>query len=241
MANRSSLENMLRSLVDVGNKEQNQQIPPRVFDSIYNITTSFAKSSLVKAYPVGLDILRPFMRSKVIHVEKGLVKLPPDYRDMLGRPSISARKEGNSECAEVTKIEDANEFRLANLKSGCESRPIDMLTQDEWDDRTTSEYAYPTYWDPIGCFFDATTFRVCPFDIAQVSVRYVVDEKLYRYGYINQPDDTYIYDKQTSVESEWGDNAFPALFKGCLALYSMYLRDPLLTNGSQILNQIGLF
>jgi len=240
VANKSSLENTLKSLVDVGNKEQNQQIPPRVFDSIYNIVSSFYKSALVKSYPVGLDFLRPFMKSVVRPAMNGLVSLPDDYREMLGRPSISAKK-GGGECAEVTKIENETEFLAASLKSGCESRPIDMLNQNEWDDRTTSKYKFPTYWNPIGCFFDGNKIKVCPYDIGYVSIRYVTDEKIYRFGYINQPDDTYIYDAATSIESEWGDNAFPAIFRGCLALYSDFLRDNQLGNASQILNQIGLF
>lgn len=241
MGNRASLKNVLKNLVDVGNKEQNQQLPPRVFDSLYNITSSFGRSALIKSYPLGSDILLPFIKTKVIPAIKGYVTLPPDYRDMLGRPAITAKKNKTGECAEETKIENEDEFNLAVLKNGCESRPIDMVTQNEWDYRTTSKYKFPTYWNPIGCFFDANKFKVCPYDIGMVSVRYVVDEKIYMYGYINQPDDTYIYDPNTSIESEWNDNAFPFLFKGCLALYADYLRDNQLANASQILNQIGLF
>lgn len=241
MANLSSLENILKSLVDIGNKEQNQMLPPKVFDSIINTVSSFYKSALIKAYPVGADVLRPFMRTKQVNVKNGLVELPSDYRDMIGNPSIVAKNDGTAECGDQPDISDEDQFNLEILKKGCQSRPIDMLSQNEWDDRTTSKYKQPTYWDPIGCFFDEKNIKVCPYDIAVVNVRYAIEEKQYRYGYIIQPDDTYIYDKNTSIESEWKDNAFPALFRGCLALYSDYLRDNQLGQASQILNQIGLF
>jgi hypothetical protein len=238
--NKSSLENVLKSVLSVGNAEQNFAYPPHIYERHYNIVTSFLLDFLSKVYPKHVDILLPFLKSKKIAVTHGYVQLEEEYRNLIGAPSINVRPEG-SDCNDPITIDTASEFKVANLKGGCSSAPIDIISKAEWDDRTTSEYAFPTHSDPIGLFIGSRRLKVCPYDIGKVEVTYVVKENIYRYGYIMQPDDTFIYDATTSVETQWTDAAFQPLFKGVLALYSAYSRDPQVSNYSQILNEAGLF
>lgn len=235
---KGSLNYVLQSVLAIGNKEPNMQYPPSVFSSHFNIVTSFLIDKAIAAYPKSMDVLRPFIVSEKKNTEKGYVLLPTEYRNMLGAPSISSLKDGSGECNEpISK----NSFEAAQQKSGCNTVAVEMLPQNEWDERTQSTYAAPDYANPIGCFFGADKFKVCPYDIGKVEVRFVKKEKLYVYGYTMQPDDTYTFNPDTSVESEWGNAASEFLVKGCYALYGAYLRDESSMQYSSLLNQIGLF
>ncbi len=241
MANKGSLDYILQSVLSVGNKEANMQYAPAIFSQHFNIVTSFIIDNCIEVYPKYVDVLRPFMATKIITVSNGEIGLPDDYRNILGAPSISAKGDQNKsiECSDFPVTE--TEFKQEKSKAGCQRRPVEMLNENEFDDRTTSSYAFPTLWNPIGCVFKGSSIKVCPFDIGKLELRYVKTEKQYVYGYTMQPDDTYTFNVNTSVESEWTDAASQLLVKGCLALYSAYLRDNQLSQFSQILNQAGLF
>jgi hypothetical protein len=238
--NKSTLDYVLKAVLSVGNAEQNYAYAPHIFQRHFNIVTSFLLDGLSSIYPRNVDALLGFIMSKRIPVTNGYVQLPEEYRNLLGAPSINVRPDGK-DCNSPLVIDTASEFKAANLKSGCKSYPIDIVSKEEWDDRTTSTYAFPSYEKPIGMFIGLRRIKVCPYDLASVEVTFVKKEKSYVYGYTNQPDDTYIFDLSTSVESEWTDAASQPLFKGCLALYSAYSRDPAVADFSNILNQAGLF
>jgi hypothetical protein len=239
VANKSSLDNVLRSVLSVGNAEQNMAYAPFVFDNHFNIVTAFLLDRLSDSYPQFQDALLPFIKSKKILVMSGYVNLPDDYRNLIGAPSISVKPGGGNCDDNAIIIDTKSEFKTATLKGGCRSVPITIVSKKEWDYRTTSEYAFPTYTDPIGMFV-GKQIKVCPYDITAVELMYVKKEKIYRYGYIMQPDDTYLYDAATSEESEWEEAAFEFLFRGCFALYSAYSRDNAITEWSMILNKAGL-
>lgn len=239
--NKSSLDNVLRDVLAIGNKEANLAYPPTIYSSHFNITTSFIIDHSVANYPEAIDLLRPFVRTKKIKVKDGLIELPDDYRNLLGAPSIAAKKDKSGECGDPVVIDTESEFKLAVMKSSCQTRPIEMLDEETWDYRTTSEYDFPTYWNPIGVFQGANSFKVCPFDLGTVEMRYVKRENIYLYNYEIQPDDTYIFKADGSVESEWTNAAHSLLVRGVLSLYSAYQRDPSISDYSKILNQAGLF
>lgn len=234
--NKSGLDNVLQSVLSVGNKEANQNYPPSIFSRHFNAVTSFLLDKLVELYPYKSDLLLPFLRTLKNPITNGGVPLPGDYRNYLSF-SISVKPDG-SDCSDVPTT--ATSFKIAGLKSGCKTVPIEILSRKEWDYRTTSTYAFPTIENPIGVFKEGQ-LKVCPYDLAKCEINYVKKENLYSYGYVLQPDDTYIFNVATSVESEWSDNAFQPLFKGVLALYSAYLRDNQLTEFSGILNEKSLF
>jgi len=238
--NKSSLPNILQSVLSVAMSEQNFAYPPNVFDSHYNIVTSFLLDGLSKIYPAQVDNLIPFIAVKKIPVTNGYVQLPDEYRNLLGAPSITVNPAGK-DCGDPIVIDTASEFKTANLKAGCKTYPIQIVSKEEWDDRTTSGYAFPTYENPIGMYIGEKRIKVCPYDLAVVEVTYTKKEEKYRYGYITQPDDTFIYDAATSVPTQWDTSAAALLFKGCLALYSAYSRDKSISDFSQVLNQAGLF
>lgn len=250
MASKSSLDNLLKSVLSIANSEQNFAYSPAVYDNHFNIATAFLIDSLVKAYPVGVDALSVFIKKKLIPVTSGVVVLPDDFRNLLGAPSIHVKPDG-SDCSDNNPIiiDSAAEFKTAQLKAGCKTYPLRIVSKEEWDNLTTSKYAFPTYEEPIGLYQgDQNTngtisrqIKVCPYDLSRVEVMYVRQEKIYRYNYITNPDDTFIFNPVGSVESEWTDAAFSLLFKAVFALYSAYSRDNTIIEYSQILNKLGLF
>lgn len=241
MANKSTLDNVLKAVLSVGNAEQNFGYAPYVFDNHFNIVTSFLIDNLVMVYPKFVDVLLPFLVKEVLTASNGEVKLPDEYRNIIGVPSINVNKQGK-DCSDNNPviIDTEAEFNSAKLKAGCQTYPLTIVEKALWDDRTTSKYAFPTHTEPISMYV-GKKLKVCPYDIGRVEILYVKKEKLYKYGYITQPDDTYLFDVNSSVESEWDNAAFDLLFRGVYALYSAYSRDPAMTDYSQVLNKAGLF
>jgi hypothetical protein len=230
---------MLQSVLSVGNATQNTSFPPLIYQNIYNAASSLLLSKLVADFPTSpqnVDMLYPFMSTIKVPVNNGYVQLPNDYRNLLGNPSISVKPDG-SDCSGDIKTD--SEFKTANNKGGCKSRPVVILNQSEWDLRTTSTYRMPTYDNPFGVMFGMNQIKVCPYDIAKVEIRYIKQEDTYVYGYIMQPDDTYVFDPTTTVDSIWGSNAFDRLFPLIMFLYSEYSRDNSLRDFTTLLAQRG--
>lgn len=240
MANKASLQYILQQVLSVANAEQNFAYPPTVFANHYNIVTSFLLDTLAKIYPSNLDPLLPFIVVKKIPVKSGYVILPDDYRTILGAPSISVKKDGRDcLCDDPVVIDTETEFKTAQRKAGCKTRPITIVDKSEWDYRTTSTYAFPTLDNPIG-IFEGAKIKVCPYDLATVELMYIKKELIGVYGYIMQPDDTYINDPATTIEVGWEEDASQFLFKGCLSLYSAYAQSKELNDYVNVLKQIGL-
>lgn len=240
MANKASLNNILQQVLAVANADQNFSLPPSVYGNFYNTVTSFLLDKAPVIYPTAVDIFLPFIEIKKIAITDGFVVLPDEYRNLLGAPSISVQKDG-SDCLgdDPVIIDSESEFKTAKSKAGCKTRPITIVDKKEWDYLTTSTYAFPTLENPIG-IFEGRKIKVCPYDLARVEIMYIKKEAIGVYGYIPQPDDTYIFDEKTSTEVGWTESAASILFRGCLALYSAYSRDKELTDYSQVLNQAGL-
>lgn len=235
-----SLNNMLTALLSAGNAEQNMHYPPRIYAAQYNAVTSWLIDSIVSVYPrdqMLVDILNPFTKTERIAVRAGGIKMPDNFRNFLGA-SVNVQTDYKAECCDDDISEVA--LKVQDRKKKCQTRPVLIVDIAEWDYRTTSSYKYPTHKDPIGCFFEDGTLRVCPFDITGVELRYVRQEGIYKYGYKMQPDDTYIFDESTTVESEWGSNAFKYLYRGLSVLYGIYTRDNNFRSFAQELKQLGL-
>lgn len=246
MANESkcSLNNMLQAVLSVANEEQSMFYSPRVFSDQYNAVTSLLISSLVKAYPsspVVIDILEPFVGIELRPVNNGYVDLPEEYRDILGSPYVFSNPNSDGECGDNPEPLNAQTFKVQTLKGGCNLRPVIIYPESEFIMRTDSEYDKPSWENPIGFFSGKRQIKVCPFDATKVAVMYVKSEKKYKYGYTLQPDDTYLFDASTTVESEWTSAAFEPIFKAMMSLYSAYAKDQELGNWTQILTERGIF
>lgn len=239
---KSTLDNVLQSILSTVNKEANQDFPPSVFSSLFNTITGFLITELSKQYPKNqevCDILDVFINTAMIPATGGFVQLPEDYRGLLGGPMIFANPNSEGQCEDIQPLTPQN-FTTGILKGGCKLNPVIEVPQAEFAYRTRSSYNAPTWENPI-CFKSGKKqLRICPYDITKVFVMYVRNEKTYRYGYISQPDDTYLFDLNTSIQSEWGSNAFPYLYKGVLALYGAYSSDPTISNFSAVLNNVGI-
>lgn len=238
---KSLLDNVLQSILSTINKEANQDLPPSVFSNFFNITTSFLITELSKQYPKRqevIDILDPFINTATIPATNGFIQLPDDYRNLLGGPMIFANPESNGQCQDTPLTPQS--FAIGMLKGGCRLNSVTIVDQTEFADLTTSTYNAPTYDAPIAFFSGKKQLRICPFDISKCLILYVVNEPLFLYGYIDQPDDTYIFNIKTSVESIWGSNAFSYLYKGILALYGAYSSDQSISSFSKVLNEAGI-
>lgn len=232
---------MLQQVLAVFNVDQSQALPPFIYSSMYNAVSSLLLSKLAALYPASplcVDMLEPFIERKVLPVTAGVIKLPDGYRNLLGSPQINAKSDGSAECTQTSKTTlTETEFKQLSQKSGCRKRPVIIVPESEFAFLTTSTYKQPNYMNPIGYFSGKREITVCPGGVLAVEVMFAKNEKTYRYGYITQPDDTYIFDAATSIESEWTNPAFQPLFKGICACYAAYSRDESLQNWSNILNQ----
>ena len=239
---RCSLNNMLQSILSVANAEQNMAFPPLVYQNIYNAASSMLLSKLINEFPTSaqnVDLLQPFMVTSKIHATNGFIQLPDDYRNLLGNPSVNLRPDGSDCDGSGGDIKTDAQFNTAIVKAGCKSRPLVIVNQSEWDLKTTSTYRFPTIDNPIGAMFGQNKIKVCPYDLPSVEVRYAQQETEYIYGYVMQPDDTYIFDPTTTVDSIWGSNAFDKLFPMIVFLYSEYTRDNSLRDFTTLLAQRG--
>lgn len=238
-----SLDNMLKAILSVANEEQSMFYSPRIYSEQFNVVTSLLISALVKAYPMNpivIDILEPFVEIKLVPVKDGYVDLPEEYRDILGSPYIFTNPTLDGECSGALEPITPQTFKVQTLKGGCNLRPVIIYPESEFILRTDSTYDKPTWDAPIGFFSGKRQIKVCPYDVTKVAVMYVRNEKKYVYGYTIQPDDTYLFDINTTVESEWGSNAFEPIFNAMVALYSAYSKDQELGNWAQILKQQGI-
>lgn len=237
MASNTSLDSMLKAVTSVFNINQDASLPPSIYSSMYNAVTSLLLSKLAALYPSDpsvLDMLDPFVEKKVIPITNGYIQLPDNYRNILGSPQMAA-KNAKLECTGLPVT--AQEFNTQLRKAGCQKRPIIIIPQSEFALQTTSTYRYPDFWNPIGYNSGKKQITVCPANISSAEVLYVRNENIYRYGYISQPDDTYIFDPATSEESQWTSAAFKPIFSGICACYAAYSRNNELQNWALILNE----
>lgn len=235
-------------MLAVGNKEQNQHWPPYIIDEQFNTVANFIVDRCVELFPGDnsiIGIIKPFLVRKQVPVVGGIIPFPDNYRNILGA-AITVTKDMKNLCSGGTEYKNdplqktPAQIDREKLKGNCISNIVDMVDQDEWDERTMSNIAFPTYKKPIGCIFEGEGIRVCPYDISTVELRFVREPKIYRYGYKQLPDETYIFDLATSQESEWEMTALQYLFKGMSSLYAAYIRDPEMRNWNIELKKIGL-
>ena len=242
--NKCSLDNLLNAIIGIASTEKNMAYPPSVFESQYNTVTSLLLSKLSDIYPNDnsvVDIIEPFVERKVIRPKNGYIDLPKDFRNLLGTPQIGAKGEGkeSSECDGATEVTN-KEFETLTLKAGCRKVPVTMVDQSEFAILTTSAYRYPTYENPIGYRSGKYQIKVCPFDISAVEVVYVKKESLAVYGYTMQPDDTFVFNPNTSTEVGWDSAAFAPMFNALLMLYTAYSRDNNLKDWAAYISQNNL-
>ena len=233
---------MLKAVLAPANQEQNAFYPPSIYEQHYNTATAWLISKVVSMFSNTqqlINIIEPFLETKTVGIKDGYIEIPDNCRDFLDA-AINVKSDMSGVCKEKPQILIDQEFKIEQRRTSCISRPITILDQAQWDDITTHPYKYPTYNNPIGCFFGKNKIKVCPFDIPRAEIRYVRNEKIYKYGYITLPDETYIFDEKNTIETERNNNAFEYLYKGIVTLYSVWAKDSVIRNWSNELKQIGL-
>lgn len=247
------MDRSLRAVLSQANAEQNQHYPMNVFDTHYNLVSSWLMDEAVKAYPENrsvIDLLRPFFAEALVPVILGEIELPKDYRHFTGG-GIYLDKYNKGEtpvCCTVPGLKDgeaptADQLKQLAVNKKIVCQDLEVVDVDEYNDLTTHSFKMPTLEDPIGCDFEGASIKILPPDVPFVALRYIRIPKIYRYGYSMNPDESYTYDPKMdgAQESEWTSNAEAYLFKGLYTLYSIFARDGELRDGGQELKKIGLF
>lgn len=225
--------------------------PPRVFQEHMEIVTNWVIDEGVKMMPGNKsikEILRPFWVMKELTVKNGVVPFEDDYRNMIGI-ATRVNKDLNGDCKcnedehfENDPLEDSEVAVMKKIqKAKCISRPVTIVEQEEFDRLSTHRYKRPTYEAPVACVLKGVEIKICPFDLSHVDVRYIRKPKQYVYGYRELPDHTFVFDKNTSTESEWEDTAMQYLLKGLNTLYSAYVKDAEMYNWNELIKKVGLF
>ncbi len=246
MANKSSLKIFFELLLRPLDIPQSRVVPPQVFDAIYNCSTAWLIGKIAELWPKDqsyVDIIEPFLRADILPVKNGYVDLPTEYRNFLDVGALvqSDTTGACKECDEPEYESQAVALRKYNkvIQEGtCVRQAIVEIDQSQWDYITKSEFDKPTFEKPVCAFFGKQKLRVCPADIKTVEFRYLINEQVYRYGYIMLPDDTFIFDPLTSIESEFKNNAFDKLYRPAMALLGVYLHDQNIQNFGQILSDV---
>jgi len=242
--NKSSLENILNAVLSIAGQEKTMFYSPRIYSDQRNVVESLLLSSLVKSYPLNqnvIDQIAPFVKVETISNTDGYIQLPDNYRNLLGSPMIFANPESTGECGAQTEPLTAHNFKVGMLKAGCRLNAVVIVPESEFADRTKSTYDTPSYENPIGMYIDNKRIKICPYDVSRVAVMYAKKERLVRYGYIMQPDDTYLFDENTTEETEFTSNSYEMIFNAMMALYSAYAKNQELQNWSMVLSQKGIF
>ncbi len=220
---------------------QSRVLPPEVFDAIYNVSAAWLLGRVAELWPFDqqyVDVVEPFLRVDIQRAVDGKVSLPAEYRNFLGAAALLNHSKTGA-CQEDMPDELALRIHDLNAKkSSCLGQPIRIVDQTEWEFLTKDIFDAPTLENPIGCFFGEKKLKICPAGIGRVEIRYFVNEKLYKYGYTMQPDDTYIYNATTSVESEFPNAAFAKLYAVALRLLSVYFRDGNVAAFASALNDV---
>ncbi len=245
MANngKCSLNNMLQAVLSVANEEQSMFYSPRVYQDQFNAVTSLLISALVKAYPldpVVIDQLDPFVKIKVDAIKDGYFNLPDDYRDLLGTPYVFINPNKDGECGASIEPITIQSFQTKALKGGCSLAPVIIYPESEFMMRVNAPYDYPTWEKPIGYYSGKRQIKVCPFDASRVGIMYVREEIKCVYGYIMQPDDTFLFDPTTTIDSEWTSTSFHPIFNALCHLYSIYSKDQEMGAWAQLLSERGI-
>lgn len=247
-----TMDRSLRAVLSTANADQNQNLPINVFDTFYNLTSSWLMDECVKAFPENrsvVDLLRPFFAKKFVPVVFGVIDLPDDYRHFMGGGVyLDKNNPKDPVCCKFPAIKDGevptdDQLKEMSAQKQIVCQDLEVVDVDEYNDLTTHSFKMPTLIDPIGCDFEGSNIKVSPPDIPFVELRYIRRPKIYRYGYSMNPDESYSYDPNMpgAVESEWGSNAEAYIYKGLYTLYSIFARDGELRDGGQELKKIGLF
>jgi hypothetical protein len=219
-----------------GNKEQNQHYPPAVFTTHFRLASDWLKDELVRLYPTSqtvIDLLKPYLVVKLIQLKNGKMAMPKvEYRNLIGVGFFVKDLEKCKPLAgDQFKFADPGqptEEEIAELNAELEadSKSVRMVSQAEWDYFTAHPYKKPKTFDKAkGCIFDDNSIKVLPLGIPYVELRFVKKCDEFKYGYKPLPDETFVFDQETTTEEHWNENAIPYLFKAVNILYANYVRD----------------
>jgi hypothetical protein len=237
-------DTVLRMVLAQANKDQNQHYPPAVFESHYQLATNYLIDECARRYPGTQsiqDLIKPYINNMMVAVKAGEFNVPVDYRHLLGF-GIYLDAENNNVCAISDLPENPTDQQLSELIAARkdQSRDLTVVSIGRWNNLTNSAYKKPDLKDPITCLFRTGNYRISPYNVPIVEVRYIVKTRPFIYGYSMNADDTYYFDDTKTTEALWEENAIQYLFKGINLLYANYVRDPEGSASAKDLRDAGL-
>jgi hypothetical protein len=258
-----TVQDILKDVLEIANKDQNQHYPIRVFNQHLNLITNALLDELAKLYPTNnsiVSILEPFIETLEIKVINGSIQMPENFRNFLSM-GVYVRDEvklttnsttitpccsnGFKEC-EIEASGDPSspsldDIKLKALARTCRSNPVLLKALNEWDIATGHTYKKPTIENPICCQFGSRNISIAPYNVEQVVLRYIRSPKPYSFGYESLPDGTYQFTNTGTVQSEWEQTARQYIHKGMSTLYSIFARDGEMNEGNLQIKKIGFF
>lgn len=241
MDNKCSLKIFFELLLQPFNIPQSAVVPPNIFDAVYNVSAGWVLGKIAELFPFDnslVDIAEPFLGVERLIVKKGEVDIPVDFRNFLDCGAY-VKEDRKSVCSEsMTPALALRAYNQNLVQNGCVRQSITVVDIAQFDLLTKSQFDKPTLEQPIACFFGKKKMKICPTNIEVIDFRYLKNENLVRYGYTMQPDDTFIFNATTSIESQWTNAAFPIMYKAASKLLGVYLRDNNVSNFSYSLSDV---
>lgn len=246
-----TLDSVLRKVLAQANAAQNQHYPPGIFTEHFNLATSWLIDEIMKVFPGEqhiVDLVNPFMDNCDVVVKNGKIPFPKKYRHYTGmaifttpdfKSAISC-EEAKNEITEDTNLTDEEVVARKKAKRTCITQDVKLVDIDSWNSLINHPYKQPTLQKPIACIFQGDGIKIWPL-VPSVELRFIRQPKVYNYGYTPMPDESYQVNPNTTIESEWNDNAASYLFRAINTLYSGYVRDPEQSELALQLTRIGLF
>ena len=243
MADLSVSNTVLQMVLAQANKSQNQHYPPSVFEAHYSLVTHSLIDEAAKNYPGTqsiIDLISPYFKKELVMVKNGIAPFPARYRHLLGYGIYLKDEKVDESCQKFDKDPSEKDLQELILQAQLESKDVTPVSIGRWNTLTTHRYKKPKLDKPIACIFDADGIKVSPL-VPFLEIRYIIKTEPFKYGYIQNPDDTYYFDPKTTTEAKWKENAISFLFKGVNILYSNFVRDPEHTASARDLKEAGLF
>jgi len=170
------------------------------------------------------DDLRHLKKTEPLLVNThGLVETIPDDYIHWTRISYVHKKNGKPGCAPIVK----------NVS-------VDVITDEDWDDRCNSSLKKPTKTHPV-CNFESNSIQFAPIDLGQIKLTYLAHPVKAKWGYyIDEESEVPLYKENESVDVMLPYILLNDLTRIILSYMGINLRESQLIEYSEMIKNKGV-